>query len=195
MKCIYCDKLINTYSFKSIFLKEDPFCMECREKLIFKKKIINVNGYNVETFCKYDGMFKNLLIQYKECYDEALKDVFLYDIKEYIEFKYHDYYLCLVPSSQNKLKQRGFNHLELMCKNIKLKRIKLKMINDISQQNKNYNDRKLMENNFVYSGEKVDKVLIFDDVLTTGSSIMGAINALKPYTSKIKIIVLSAVQY
>ena len=50
-----------------------------------------------------------------------------------------------------------------MCKNIKLKRIKLMMINDISQQNKNYNDRKLMENNFVYSGEKVDKVLIFDE--------------------------------
>lgn len=195
MKCIYCDKLINTYSFKSIFLKEDFLCVECREKLVCKKKVMNINGYDIEIFYKYDGMFKNLLIQYKECYDEALKDVFLYDIKEYIEFKYHDYYLCLVPSSQNKLKQRGFNHLELICKNIKLKRIKLKMINDISQQNKNYNDRKLMENNFVYSGEKVDKVLIFDDVLTTGSSITGAINALKPYTSKIKIIVLSAVQY
>lgn len=195
MKCIYCDKLVNTYSFKSIFLKEDFLCVECREKLVCKKKVMNINGYDIEIFYKYDGMFKNLLIQYKECYDEALKDVFLYDIKEYIEFKYHDYYLCLVPSSQNKLKQRGFNHLELMCKNIKLKRIKLKMINDISQQNKNYNDRKLMENNFVYSGEKVDKVLIFDDVLTTGSSITGAINALKPYTSKIKIIVLSAVQY
>lgn len=191
MRCIYCDKEIEKISFKSLLLKEDLLCLSCRKRLKPKREVISYENINVETFFDYDGLFKNVLIQYKECFDEALHPIFLYDLKEYIEYRYHDYYLCLIPSSKEKITQRGFNHLELICKDLRLKRINLEMKEDISQVNKGAKDRYLMKNNYLYAGNKVNKILVIDDVVTTGSSLIGAYNALKPYSNKISFLALS----
>ena len=56
----------------------------------------------VETFYDYDGMFKSLLLQYKECLDEALNDVFLYELADYTNLSYWGYRICFIPSSAGK---------------------------------------------------------------------------------------------
>ena len=137
MKCLYCDKKIERFTFKQLFLKDDLLCADCREMLKAERKVRTIENLNIETFFDYDGLFKDLLIQYKECYDEALAPVFLYDLAEYLRFKYHGYQIAYVPSSKLKVEERGFNHLELMFKELGLKKIEgLRQIKDISQQNK-----------------------------------------------------------
>ncbi len=192
MRCLYCGKKKTKESLTSFFLEEDPLCVDCRKQMGSQRKTIEVKGMKIETFYEYDSLYKSLLIQYKECYDEALKDVFLYGIVDYINLRYHGYHLALVPSSIQKRKERGFDHLELMCEKIKLKRVKgLRMKTELIQEGKNAEQRREMEDNYIYEGEDLGKVLLFDDVVTTGSSLMGTFWAIKGKTAKIKVLSLA----
>lgn len=193
MKCIYCDEEIEKIDLKSLFLQEDKLCYKCRNKLKVNKQLIRLENIIVETLYNYDeGIFKDLLIQYKECFDEALWPVFLYMLEDYIYFKYYGYKILFVPSSKEKLSVRGFNHLELMFQNIKLKKVDgLIMKQELVQEGKSFDRRKQMLNNYEYHGNKIDKVLIVDDVLTTGSSVLGVYNAIKPYANKVRVLTLA----
>ena len=192
MKCLYCDSEIEKINLKYLLLEDDCLCPECREKLKIERKYIVLDRLKIETFYNYDGIFKNLLLQYKECYDEALAKVFLYPLRDYINLKYHGYKVVFVPSSEEKIKNRGFNHLELIFNNLRLEHIDgLKMKENLIQEGKKLIERKKMENNYIYEGKKVKKVLIVDDVLTSGSSIKGVYKAIKPYSQKIMAVVLA----
>lgn len=192
MNCLYCDSKNEKMSLTSLFLQEDLLCSKCRQQLKIERKIIDLGEFKVETFFEYDGIFKSILLQYKECMDEALKPVFLYGLDEYINIRYHSYKLLLAPSSKSKLEKRGFNHLEGIFEPIKLERINgLRMINDLCQEGKNYEERSKMKNNYIYEGERIDKLLIVDDVLTTGSTLMGIFNALNPKVDRIKVLSLA----
>ena len=192
MNCLYCDRPIRSYTLRSILWKEDELCPDCRRKLRVSRRIIDMKEFKVETFFEYDGFFREFLLQYKECHDEALKDVFLYDLKEYIEIRYRPYHLIFIPSSRKKKAERGFSHLEEMFRTVQLKRISgLEMKREMSQEGKNSSEREEMINNFVYKGPFTDRILLLDDVLTTGSTLKGAFHCLKPYSSDIKVLSLA----
>ena len=194
MKCLYCDAKIYKESLYSLFIEKDKLCSACREKIKQNHQIFIRDGIKIETFYHYDSLFKDLLLQYKECYDETLKDVFLYGIKERIILKYHGYKIIYVPSSKEKLNQRGFNHLKLIFDELHFEEVSgLRMIEELSQVNKDKKQREKMLNNYLYEGNKLDKVLIVDDVYTTGSSIIGVSRALKPYANNIRALTLAKV--
>ena len=193
MRCLYCHKESKKISFKSALLKSDELCINCRKKLVVERKMVSIEEIEVETFYEYDSFFKDLLIQYKECNDEALKRVFLYDISDYLNIRYFNYQVLFVPSSDKAIRQRGFNHLEGMFEELKLKRVKgLSMKRQLSQKGQNKTNRLAMIDNYVYKGEDIDRLLIVDDVLTTGSSILGVYRTMKNSSKKIKIVVLAS---
>lgn len=193
MKCLYCGNSINKLTIESIFLEEDLLCPKCRKMLKINKKDVKVKGLNVHTLYNYDeGLFKDYLIQYKECYDEALAPIFLYLLKDYIRFKYWGYKIVFVPSSKTKVETRGFSHLDAIFKDVETPRIEgLCMKEDLVQEGKNYVQRSKMIDNYIYNGDPINKALIVDDVLTSGSSVLGVYKAIKPYTKKIKVLTLA----
>ena len=143
----------------------------------------------VETFYDYDGMFKSLLLQYKECLDEALKSVFLYEITDYINLRYFNYKICYIPSSTKKLEYRGFEHLKLMFEEVKLKPLEgLRMKEELCQEGMDLKNRMKMMSNFVYDGKQENKVLLVDDVLTSGSTLLGAYRSLYSNCKRIKVL-------
>ena len=194
MKCLFCDNEINQESLYSIFVEKDKLCPVCRNKILRNHHFFIRDGIKIETFYLYDSLFKDLLLQYKECYDECLKEVFLYGIRESILLRYYGYKLLYVPSSKEKINQRGFNHLQLIFKQLNLEEVKgLRMLEEKSQVNKDRREREKMLRNYIYEGNKLDKVLVVDDVYTTGSSIMGVCNAMRPYCNKIRALTLAKV--
>ena len=192
MKCLYCDKKINKYSLYSLFIENDLLCCKCREKMLINRKKFVIDGLKCESFYNYDSLFKTLLLQYKECYDEALKDAFLYKIDVYIKMKYYAYKVVYIPSSKKKIEKRGFDHLRLIFDHLGFKEAgKLILKEDLIQEGKNLKEREKMKSNYLFNGEYHKKILIIDDVCTTGSSLIGAYNALKNYGDDIRAIVLS----
>lgn len=192
MKCKFCDKDINSISLYEILFERDNLCKECRSKLNFKHRIYKYKDIEVEYFYDYNQMFQTLLLQYKECYDEALYDVFLYKIDNYINFRYFNYHLLLAPSSKTKIEKRGFDHLEKMFSSVWLKRVKgLRTINNINQQGKSFFQRRLMEDNYIYDDPRLNRVLIVDDLSTTGSTLRGIYKAIKPYANRVRFLVLA----
>ena len=192
MRCLYCDKQISAYTFRSLLLKEDLLCPECRKQLKVKHKIIDMGDFEVESFFEYDGLYKSLLLQYKECGDEALRDVFLYDIKEYLELKYRGYVLQCIPSSRQKREERGFDHLPGMFRLVQMKQIDaLKMKEDLTQEGRNFSERQAMISNFDYIGGNYKAILIADDVITTGSTLKGAFYSTFEHCEKVKVVALA----
>ena len=193
MRCLYCDNEINKFKISSLLYKDEKLCLDCRNSLRINRAYINLDDIRVETFYNYDdGIFKSLLMQYKECYDEALSTLFIERIIDYLQIKYHGYELLFIPSSKEKLNKRGFNHLDLIFKDLHLKKnYGLIMKEELVQEGKNFNERYLMADNYVYIGDKLNKVLIVDDVITSGSSILGAYRAIKSECKSVKAICLA----
>lgn len=193
MICIYCGKSIDKQTFSSIFLEKDELCYKCRSLLKLDKRKIKIDSLTIETFYDYDGIFRDLLIQYKECFDEALAPVFLYMLKDYLKYKYFGYKIVLMPSSRRKLMDRGFNHLKLIYEPVGLKIIDgLRMKEELVQEGKSLIERQMMKNNYIYEGPRLNKVLLVDDVVTTGSSMIGAYNALKNRCNMVKAVSLAS---
>lgn len=190
--CLYCENKINRYSLYHLLIEEDSLCIDCRKKLNPKRRKIKIDGITIEYFYDYDSLFKSVLLQYKECYDEALSVIFLYKTDLYIKLRYFNYKVIYIPSTRRKLEERGFDHLELIFDHLGLKKAQgLKMKEDLRQEGKNINERRKMANNYYYDGPELKKVLIIDDVCTSGSTIIGAIKALSKHCKKIKVLVLA----
>ena len=108
---------------------------------------------------------------------------------------YNDYVIVPIPSHINSDKERGFNHVEEVFAELKLpiypclkKKYNFKQ-SDLSKRER----EKIINKLFIEKGELVKnkKVLLVDDVITTGSSLKAGINLLKKYfPKKIELLIL-----
>lgn len=192
IRCRYCDKdRLHQSSLLYYLANQDELCEICRKQLCYAPKTFKVRDIEVQSFYEYNDFLKSMILQYKECYDEALKDVFFYDLNFKLKMKYRDFTIVLVPSSQTNLKRRGFNHLALMCQKTGLPIADiLEKEKDFSQNNLGLINRQKMVNNIKLKDGAIvpERILLVDDILTTGSSIYGSYKALKnPYNHIIPI--------
>lgn len=127
---------------------------------------------------RYDQEFSRLLIQYKEARDVVLAPVFLSGHIFELRKRYWNKAKILMPSSQEKIKERGFNHLSLMYQdvfnNLESPYIKLSTRKQVglskSQRADIHFDLK--------QGVTSKSVVLLDDVITTGSTFKEAIRLL-----------------
>jgi len=188
--CLCCHEY---YGKENFIRKERVLCEVCFNKLNGKLRKDKKENMPYYYFYDYEGLFQELLLQYKECYDEALAPIFLNDYLFKLELIYKNYYLVLMPSTDISFKERGFYPLKEICKDLNLKRKEISYINQLSQKNKNKQEREKMKDNFKLKSEfnKEDKILLLDDVIVSGSSLLGAYNLLKPRVKKVEVIALA----
>ena len=65
------------------------------------------------------------------------------------------------------------------------------MKEEMSQEGKDLTARRQMRSNFLYKGPFADKILIVDDVITTGSTLKGAFEAVSGHAKRIKVLSLA----
>lgn len=195
MRCLLCGCEMQQGSLRDILFNEDIICEACRSKWERKKIDFRLDGIRVRSDYVYNDAFSECLIQYKECCDEALKDVFLYRIKDVIRKRYRGYTICLMPSSTTKLAVRGFNHLAGMYESLGMKMIEpFEKVEEKDQKGAGKMERRSMEHGIRLKPDVKlpKKLLLCDDTITTGSTLKGALRVLDRNSHRIEIYCVSA---
>ncbi len=210
IKCLICSKELseNTlYSLCEQCLNELPFntgktCLRCDEPLTSAsnyclkcKSIVPYFKHNKSVFL-YEGKIKSFVrgLKYdnKRYYATTLSNFLA---GEYVKLNKDFDVVIPVPLHTNRLKERGFNQSELLCKSLKDKlklnvdtKILGKVVYTESQTHLTRQDR---EKNLHDSFKVIDKskikgkrVLLVDDVFTTGSTINECARTLKDAGAK-----------
>lgn len=148
---------------------------------------------------EYDEQIQSMLYQFKGCYDIELREVFLNPYITELKLKYHNYVIVPIPSFISDDKAREFNHVIEMFSFLNLPIIKaIVKLEKYKQSDQKYKDRtnvrKILGLSEIES-LKNKKILLVDDVYTTGNTIQASIDlltSLKP--KKIEILVMAKVK-
>lgn len=185
--CGICDKIY-----------KDDLCKKCEIKLknISKFKIDTYKNKNYKRHIylfKYEGIIKERLINFKfnqKVYIYRAFVNFLIKNKKICRFLKSYDIIIPVPIHYNRKVTRGYNQSALISKNIAIKlqidydeKVLLKRVNNKPQSTKNKQERK---NNvigvyYIKNKEKIfnKKVLLVDDIYTTGSTVNECAKVLK----------------
>ncbi|MCF0111265.1 MAG: hypothetical protein HUJ58_05165 [Erysipelotrichaceae bacterium] len=166
-----------------LFQKEDILCVNCRGKLRRNVLRFYLGELKVTGLYVYEEACKDLLLQYKEFYDEALAPVFFYGFDT---GKYRGWSVVLVPSSEEKERERGFSHMKKMVAgwNMDLCDV-LRKRGNLQQKYQSRMDRYRVSFELVNRNLLVGQnVLLVDDVCTSGASLKAAYAVIRPYIGK-----------
>ena len=193
--CKICFKEIHEISLNSIVKPQYSICSDCYRKLPLIYKKFNFEGVDCLALYEYEEFMKQIIYQFKGCFDYELKNVFLERFKNELKLLFMDYILVPVPSSKVHDELRGFNHVEeaFSCLGLKFAKIISKTEN-IKQSDRNAEERKEIDKILSDNGSmdlSGKKVLIVDDIMTTGSTLKACISLVKKHhPTKISALVL-----
>ena len=181
MRCLMCGEWIGAASFADLFQNPDVLCPECRGSWKRISRRFRFEGRKAYALYAYNDAFSSCLIQFKELGDEALKDVFLYPDRARLRRMYRGRTLVLLPSSEAKRRERGFSHLEELFAGVGLPMLEPFVKTDAGdQKRRTREERRQMRAGIALKPGIVlpKKLVLADDVITTGSTMRGALAAL-----------------
>ena len=193
--CKLCFKDIKDFDYPYI-TNEFTICPRCYEDIKPTFTKFKVDDIEALSIYDYTPRIQALLYQFKGCFDIELGEMFLERYRRELSIIFNGFVMVPIPSFKEDDEKREFNHVEEMFKFLKLKTIKLlTKTKSFKQALKNYEDRKQIEK-YISLTEKPDlhnkKILIVDDVFTTGSTMRSAIKLIKELHPRcIKVLVMS----
>lgn len=192
MQCKICLKEFE----KTNFFSFSNICPNCFAQFDVKFIWLKINKIKALVIYSYNDFFRNLLYLYKGCYDYELKDVFLKRFSLELRIIFLNYIVIPIPSNESDDLKRGFNHVEEIAKSIGFKIEKHIFKNKyFKQSERNKKEREEIKNDLeIIDGEKLKnkKILLIDDVTTTGSTLKCCYELINEYKPKlIKALVLA----
>ena len=180
--------------------KNTHVCDQCfkRFKATFKEfKIQNFQGLSIYD---YDENIRELLYQFKGCYDVELGSLVLEPYINYIRYKYIGYYLLPIPSYYKDDIRREFNHVIEAFNSMNLPYISIiEKKDEYKQSDQRKEDRINIKYHLKVSNLEMinnKKILIVDDVVTTGSTLRACINLIKSgHPKDIKILTIAKTRH
>lgn len=165
---------------KSCIICESEFTGICP---LCKSKIKRVKEYDgVLSYGYYNGVLKKLILEFKYNKNFVAGSILVELLCDLIrEINIDIDYIVYIPSSRKTIKDRGFNQCEYLAKEIK-KNLDIRVCNDIVK-NKNTKEQKLLSKEERYKNIKGafslktdknirnKKILLIDDVMTTGATL------------------------
>ncbi len=180
-----------------------PICKECEERL--KPYEINLVQKDKFFIYKYQDIIRNLLLNYKFNDASYLANSFAYLIKNnkkiYSILKNYDI-IIPVPLHKKRMNERGYNQTELIAKKLGIPvetNCLIKAKNIKPQSTKTAKERQIDIKN-VFAIQNVEKIknkklLLLDDIYTTGSTANECIKTLSKATNKISFLAIAKDTY
>lgn len=195
-ECLVClSPILSTPSFVHL-VKPLPICRKCLNQFEIMNQSIIFHHHPLHILYYYNEFFRTLLFQYKGLYDYALKDVFLCLTQDHIMRKFRNYIIVIVPSHEEDNAKRGFVPMESIALTFSqqvftglYKKEKYKQ-SDLSYEERQKTKEKIgIRNGDMLYGKKV---LIFDDVITSGSTLLACLLlVLQQQPQEVQLLVLS----
>ncbi len=189
--CLICFKsLFHELSFEYLKLNSLMICHACFSQFeIADLTIIHLNT-KIWVLYYYNDFLKNLIYQYKGCYDIELAKVFLSPFIRQIKRKYKKHLIVFPPSSADENQTRGFNHMEEVAKTIsnRVYTIFYKRENK-KQATTPFHLRYQIKNAIYMTKNEIlenQKILLIDDIYTSGNTIQTCIKLLQTNIQKIR---------
>lgn len=183
--CLDCLKNLDEQTnFTRMFLGDDLLCQDCRAQWIEHKRVYLVDGIKYYVLYEYNEHLEGLFFRYKEQKDIALAPIFLNLYKTQLHAAMKKYNVCGMCSSDQKYLQRGFIPIEEIFSSIDIPlSFPLFKVKDHKQSNQSRITRNLV--NEIIQRKKLypmrhKKILLVDDVCTTGFSLKRAVYLLRP---------------
>ncbi len=174
---------------------EDCICEGCRQKMRKIQHLFLWEGVSLDALYYYDTYLEGLFFQYKECRDIALYPIFLQPFMKRLNKQYASYTLVYIASHEKKTKERGFHALEKMSAALTMNKMHLfEKRKEYKQSAQTFEGRKkINEVLFLKKGVTLPntKILLFDDVCTSGATLKRALTLLKNHKHEIAILVCS----
>ncbi len=181
----FCDNCINSI----VKEKSLVYCRSCGDGVSNCQRCLK-NRYfkDIEVFCSFSGTIKKLIYEYKlngrKSLSKILADKIKDDFTDFVKEKEIDM-IVYVPLHKTLEKERGFNHLKQILTKIfpsymifdHLQKIKsTKLQTQLSKEERRENLKGAFKLN-----QKVDSrnIAVFDDVLTTGATLMEIFHTIK----------------
>ena len=198
--CKICFNEFKRRSPRTLFGSNVYVCPNCYKKLKPRFYSHKIDGVKALTIYEYDDEMKSLIYKLKGCYDIELAQIFIPHFVNLLRFCYRGYYLVPAPSSKVDDIKRGFNHVEELFRVLHLPFLKIiTKIDEYKQSDHHAKDRYLIDKHLKVSdlnSVKNKKILIVDDICTTGSTLKAMVNIIRmgnPRTIKILTIAMTKV--
>ena len=179
---------MRNYDFARLFDEDICICPKCQNEFEPKFTNFTANGYKATAIFEYTPHVKELIYKYKGCFDYELKDVFLNLYYKEIRMRYSTYKIIPIPSYAEDDKVRGFNHVVEMFKKLGLETLPIIEKTAHFKQAENKAKKRSEINKYLVIKKPIDlsntKVLIVDDIYTTGSTMRAAINLVEKLNPK-----------
>lgn len=194
-QCRYCLKDIHHSLDFYQLIYHSVLCSECIHsfEVIEDKKMWN--GYSMQILYRYNDFFRSLLFQYKGQYDIALAPCFLDIFYHSLIKEYKDAIFVVLPSSATDNQKRGFCPNETILKEYGF------FVFDGLYKDRDYKQTSQKDRSAIFKVLKMkeahrltnQKVVLFDDVITSGNSLKAALLLVEQCNPKsIEILVLSS---
>ena len=194
MRCLMCDGIKERTGLYDMLWSDDPLCSKCRMEWERRDIRMRFDGISLYAPYVYNDAFSRCLIQYKECMDEALAEVFLYGLGNRIRRMYPGYTVVLMPSAEEKIRERGFHHLKKM-----FAPLRMPMADPFEKtQNRSQKSLKADERESIREYIRLRpgavlpyRILLADDTLTSGATMRAALSLIDVNCHKVRCFAVS----
>lgn len=172
------------------WIKKDGLCNVCRSKMMPKWHQYKKQGIKIESIYQYDGLGRDLLLNFKDSQDRWLNNVFLNPVFLKFHLKFWGYTIVVIPGSKRIYQP----NIEI------LKDVYLQVVDDVFVKIRPYkqSERKGHERSGIHDVialKNVDvirnrKVLLFDDLCTSGHTLRACYELIVKEVSQIKVFTL-----
>ena len=179
IKCILCE----SFSFSII-------CKACQNNILdpklYKREL--TKGFFIYSFYKYDEIKELINSKYQFYGDEVFKILASLSLKKFSSNFTFNNKIYAIPIDDHT--RHDFSHTAILAKSLKSKYItvkynSLKATNIVKYAGHDKTFREKNKRNFIYTGDKNIQVILVDDIITTGSTILEAKQILEKYNCEV----------